>query len=74
MGLLGYWVVLLLRAMVVHPAESILASPISGECCCLQDLVIPRPSELPLFGAAFPRPIRSLAYASPVALPPPSQG
>lgn len=42
MGLLGYWVVLLLRAMVDHPAENILASPLSGRCCCLQVLVNPR--------------------------------
>ena len=73
-GLPGAWTVLLLRAVVVHPAGCCLPSPDTGKP--------PSPSRNPnrsaprmniVFVAAYPRPTRSRDYASPDTLPRPSQ-
>ena len=75
MGLPGAWTVLLLRAVVVHPAGCDLPSP-----CCGQTAVAFKKSNSlgtrddEVFVAAFPRPTRSRTYASPTASPPPAQG
>ncbi len=75
MGLPGAWIVLLLRAVVVHPAGCDLPSPY-----CRQTAVAFETSKSLgtrddiIFVAAFPRPTRSRAYASPATSPRPSQG
>ena len=55
MGLPGCWVVLLLRAVVVHPTECPLPSPVRGENGCnLQAQVDPRHSEHTTFRGCIP--------------------
>jgi len=76
-GLPGSWAVLFLRAKVVHPAGCSLPSPTSlrGRPLCLQEKQLPRhPEMVHRFRGRCPRPARSRAYASPAALPRPSQG
>ena len=54
-GLPGCWVVLLLRAVVVHPTECPLPSPVRGENGCnLQAQVDPRHSEHTTFRGCIP--------------------
>jgi hypothetical protein len=76
-GLPGSWAVLFLRAKVVHPAGCALPSPTSIASKSLLPSGKSAPSASGLiidFVAAVPRPARSRAYASPAALPRPSQG
>ena len=76
-GLPGSWVVLFLRAVVVHPAGCDLPSPtsLSRRPPAPSGRTKPWASETnTVFVAAFPRPTRSRTYASPVASPRPSQG
>ena len=56
MGLPGSWVVLFLRAVVVHPAGCGLPSPTPcrEDRCCLQEIQTPGLPECTLFEAAFP--------------------
>ena len=75
MGLPGAWTVLLLRAVVVHPAGCGLPLP----CCRRTAVAFEKIDPLGtrdeiVFVAAFLRPTRSRAYASPDALPRPAQG
>ncbi len=81
MGLPGYWAILFVRAVVQHPAGLALASPlllfekIHGENAIafrkFRSLGI---RKVIVFGATYPRPTRSRAYASPISLPRPSPG
>jgi hypothetical protein len=76
-GLPGSWIVLFLRAVVVHPAGCDLPSPtsLSRRPPSPSGRTKPWASETnTVFVAAFPRPTRSRTYASPVASPRPSQG
>ena len=76
-GLPGSWAVLFLRAKVVHPAGCSLPSPTSlaGRPLLPSGKSAPSASGMVInFVAAVPRPARSRAYASPAALPRPSQG
>jgi len=74
-GLPGSWIILFVRAPVVHPAGCSAALPYPGD-----DAVVFRDSEpfdiqnTPLFEAATLRPIRSPAYASPWRVPALAQG
>ena len=76
-GLPGSWAVLFLRAKVVHPAGCSLPSPTSlaGRPLLPSGDSAPWASGMVIgFVAAVPRSARSRAYASPTALPRPSQG
>ena len=76
-GLPGSWAVLFLRAKVVHPAGCSLPSPTSlaGRPLLPSGISAPWASGIVIgFVTAVPRPARSRAYASPAALPRPSQG
>ena len=76
MGLPGSWVVLFLRAEVVHPAGCGGPSPISiaGAPLLPSGETAPSASGMVIsFVAAVPRPTRSRIYASPSTLPCPSQ-
>src|SRR4029453_14046505 len=73
-GLPGAWAVLFVRAVADPPAGSGPPLPLRGaapEAFGLFDALGTRNG---LFVAASPRPTRSRAYASPVALPPPAPG
>jgi hypothetical protein len=81
MGLPGYWAVLFVRAVVQHPAGLVLASPlllfekIHGENAIAFRKFRPLSiRKVIVFGATYPRPTRSRAYASPISSPRPSQG
>ncbi len=74
MGLPGAWTVLLLRAVVQHPAGCALPSPWHGK------IAVAFAASKPLgtrnghsFRGGTPRPTRSRDYASPDTLPRPSQ-
>src|SRR5271170_7202169 len=65
-GLPGAWTVLLLRAVVVHPAGCGLPSPCCGETAVAFRASKPLGTRNELvFVAAFPRPTRSRDYVSP---------
>jgi hypothetical protein len=81
MGLPGYWAVLFLRAVVQHPAghDPLLALTSLGKIHGEAVIAFTRNRTLGIrngiiFGATYPRPTRSRAYASPAPLPRPSQG
>ena len=66
-GLLGYWTVLFVRALVEHPAgyEPLLAHSRRGHCGLRCNTALSASGKMIGFGAAVPQPARSHAYASP---------
>ncbi len=74
-GLPGVWIVLLLRAVVVHPAGCVLSSPYCAESAFAFEESDPLGTRNASFSwLRSPRPIRSHAYASPTTLPCSAQG
>ncbi len=73
---LGYWAVLFVRALVVHPAGYVLllAHSRRSHCCLRYIPALSASGKAISFGAAVPRPARSPAYASPHVFPRPAQG
>ena len=75
-GLPGSWAVLFVRAIVEHPAgyASLLAQPTQRALLPSRNPARSASGKARGFGAAFPWPTRSRAYASPVPFLRPAQG
>jgi hypothetical protein len=73
-GLPGAWAVLFIRAAATYPAGASALSPFASALLWPSGLTTPWAPVYGNFEAGSPRPTCSRAYASPAALPSPSQG